>query len=542
MGTQDSLTESIASAPAARLRAYSYVRFSTPEQGQGDSFRRQIERARSYAARHDLDLDETFRDEGVSAFKGKNRKSSEGALNRFVDRVKSGEVPRGSYLLIESLDRLSREEVLDALEFFMSLMRLGLTVVTIGDSERAYSRESLRDHLQLLLSIFVMARAYEESATKSDRVGRAWAAKRNRAKSDGQAMTARCPAWMQLVGGPKSGHYELIADRAAMVRSWFDKTVSGLGRRSIARDLNARHIATWGQGKLWHDSYIQKTLSNPATYGAFAPRGKLAGGDDPTAELIEGYFPAVVDEPTFRMAQAVSQARGARSGSTSPMNRNLLRGLAKCELCGSNMVYIDKGKRSRPALKCGRAHQSAGCENSAFYRYRDVEIGVIFGLGKKRGALRATAVDALRTAEDAVMVATSRRDEKKATHERLVDLYLGGVAGTKERLQASTIELAALDKEVADAEAARDRARLSDPDVDIADIDKIYNELARLPAEEKIAARAAMHEKLGRMVEKVVLGPSGVVFYYRDGTMANGDWIGERRPGRRGRRGEPGRI
>ena len=144
-----------------------------------------------------------------------------------------------------------------------------------------------------------------------------------RAKSDGQAMTARCPAWMRLVGGPKTGHYELIADRAAMVRSWFDKTDSGMGRRSIARDLNARHIATWGQGKLWHDSYIQKTLSNPATYGAFAPRGKLAGGDDPAREPIQGYFPAVVDEETFRKAQATSKRAGhgraapARSTATS---------------------------------------------------------------------------------------------------------------------------------------------------------------------------------------------------------------------------------
>jgi DNA invertase Pin-like site-specific DNA recombinase len=212
-----------------------------------------------------LHLDESFRDEGISAFKGKHRAA--GALKRFVDRVESGEVASGAVLLVESLDRLSREEVLDALEFFLRLMRLGLTVVTIGDGERVYSRESLRgDHSQLMMSLFVMARAHEESATKSDRVGRAWAVKRERARETKQAMTARCPAWIRLVGGPKTGRFELIEDRAAVVRDVFAKTIAGVGRRTIARGLNAEAVPAWGGGNAWHGSYVQKIVSNPAAY------------------------------------------------------------------------------------------------------------------------------------------------------------------------------------------------------------------------------------------------------------------------------------
>jgi len=47
--------------------AYSYLRFSTPEQAGGDSRRRQLDLARAYAARHGLVLDAglSFR-EGVS--------------------------------------------------------------------------------------------------------------------------------------------------------------------------------------------------------------------------------------------------------------------------------------------------------------------------------------------------------------------------------------------------------------------------------------------------------------------------------------------
>ena len=60
--------------PERRPKAYSYIRFSTPEQADGDSLRRQTEAARAYAARHDLDFDETLdlTDPGISAHYGKN--------------------------------------------------------------------------------------------------------------------------------------------------------------------------------------------------------------------------------------------------------------------------------------------------------------------------------------------------------------------------------------------------------------------------------------------------------------------------------------
>ena len=59
--------------------AYSYARFSTPEQERGDSERRQIEDTRKYAEEHGYMLDESIGvDRGKSAFTGKN--ISDGAL------------------------------------------------------------------------------------------------------------------------------------------------------------------------------------------------------------------------------------------------------------------------------------------------------------------------------------------------------------------------------------------------------------------------------------------------------------------------------
>src|SRR5690242_9369427 len=107
--------------PAATPIAVSYLRFSTPEQAKGDSLRRQTEASEKWCDRNGLALDTTIRDLGVSAHRGKHR-SDKAALGRFLEEVKAGRVPRGSYLVIENLDRLSREEERTALRLWLDIL------------------------------------------------------------------------------------------------------------------------------------------------------------------------------------------------------------------------------------------------------------------------------------------------------------------------------------------------------------------------------------------------------------------------------------
>ncbi len=78
-------------------KAYSYLRFSTPDQQQGDSFRRQVKLTKDYADQHSLELDDTltFHDLGVSAFRSQN--ANTGALRLFLEAVESGAIEKGSY-------------------------------------------------------------------------------------------------------------------------------------------------------------------------------------------------------------------------------------------------------------------------------------------------------------------------------------------------------------------------------------------------------------------------------------------------------------
>jgi DNA invertase Pin-like site-specific DNA recombinase len=126
-----------------RRKAFSYVRFSTPEQAKGDSRRRQEQMAIDYAERHNLELDESlrFEDLGVSAYRGKN--AVEGELRTFIDAAKQGIVPEGSVLLVENLDRISRLAPLDAVNLLDEITRTGVAVATLSDG-KVYERDGHR--------------------------------------------------------------------------------------------------------------------------------------------------------------------------------------------------------------------------------------------------------------------------------------------------------------------------------------------------------------------------------------------------------------
>src|SRR4029079_5175850 len=103
-----------------------------------------------------------------------------------------------SVLLVEQLDRLSRNALLEALELFLSIIRRGITVVTLMDGQE-YTRESLnKNMMQLQYSIMMMALAHEESAKKSERLAHAWVGKRERVGD--KILTRRLPAWLKIEG------------------------------------------------------------------------------------------------------------------------------------------------------------------------------------------------------------------------------------------------------------------------------------------------------------------------------------------------------
>ena len=83
----------------------------------------------------------------MSAFRGANAKV--GALAEFLEVIRIGRVLRGSVIIIESIDRLSRNEVGEALQLFISILNSGVSIVT-REPRRTYSQDSINDGGDLL--------------------------------------------------------------------------------------------------------------------------------------------------------------------------------------------------------------------------------------------------------------------------------------------------------------------------------------------------------------------------------------------------------
>lgn len=297
----------------------SYLRFSTVEQAKGDSTRRQLEASERYARERGWEIDKSMSDAGISAFRGSN--ATTGALGKLLDLVKDKRIPRGSVLLVESLDRLSRNEITEALELFMGLIRAGLRIITLADG-REYTKDAL-DMSSLMFSLMVMSRAHEESATKSKRIGASWQAKR--ARMNTEPLTGMVPAWLDVKDG------KIVADsaKAQIVRRVFDMALEGHGITAIVKSLNREKTAIGWRRDYWQRSYVSKILHNRAVIGEFQPH-RLTHRDgkrlrEPAGDPIKGYYPAVVSEQDFYAAQAGLKTRKTHTGPSGKFV-NLFKG------------------------------------------------------------------------------------------------------------------------------------------------------------------------------------------------------------------------
>jgi DNA invertase Pin-like site-specific DNA recombinase len=391
--------------------------------------------AKKYAQVHDLDLDDqlTFHDLGVSAFSGANLS---GALGAFLSAVQSKLVSPGSYLLVENIDRVSRQGFWDALPTLQNIINAGIVLVTLTN-EKKYDLETVRrDPMTIMELCFGLVRAGEESSLKARRVGEAWAAKR--AKVGTTPMTARVPGWCVL--DRASGKIKLVPERAVVVRQVFKLTLKGLGQDSIAKQLNAKRVPTFGRAKHWQRSYIAKITSNPAVIGTFLPHVKRKEVDDGKRKPLDpvyGYYPPVVDKATFTRVQALLKSRTPLRGrhAANGVVRNLFSGLARCPKCGGTFtrVYKGSGPKGGAYLACALAKTGGGCKYHAV-RYDPVEAAFLREADRVLNEVPAGDATGIDAAVEEAEAALSYFDDQR---ENLVDaIQTGGSNALVERLKA----------------------------------------------------------------------------------------------------------
>jgi DNA invertase Pin-like site-specific DNA recombinase len=287
-----------------KASAYSYVRFSSARQAEGDSLRRQTEAAAEWCSRNKVRLDTTttLHDLGRSAFSGKHRENPDrNALAAFLALVEKDRVPRGSYLVIENLDRLSREHILPALTLLLNLIQAGVRVVQLKPAETIFD-EHANPYL-LMLAIIELSRGHSESAMKSERSRANWQGKWKR----GGVFTKRLPAWVVEV----QGKLELDAEKAKTIRKIFDLAIAGYGTMRIVQRLTREGVPTLTGKGHWVRSYLALILGDRRVLGEYAPRDKNGAT---AGDVIKGYYPAVITADEFDLARSAASKSRRKAG------------------------------------------------------------------------------------------------------------------------------------------------------------------------------------------------------------------------------------
>jgi len=370
-------------------KAYSYIRYSSPQQAKGDSFRRQLALTQTYCDKHGFELDKNlslYNELGVSGFSGDQEN-----LKRFIRDCESGKIEKGSLLIVENLDRLSRQKINIAMRQFLHLLEY-VDIYTLQD-EKKYLHISDTDEakndtqmLDIMTSLIIMSRAYEESATKQKRLKESW--DERRANIETKKLTSLYPHWLNLSKDGTTFHIK--KDRVEIIKYIYDKCINGMGATQLLRHLNQNldrfPIPTnkrKNKNPLWARTSLTRILTTKSVLGEYQPHiGKHGGIGDkkrkPLGKPILNYYPQIIDEKTYLKAQVARKSRAVGRGKLSNNHfSNLFRSFIKCGSCDGKMEFVDKGKdkfRGGKYLTCSNSKRGGECSQNKHYKYLPLEL------------------------------------------------------------------------------------------------------------------------------------------------------------------------
>jgi hypothetical protein len=353
-------------------KAYSYIRFSKPKQAQGDSERRQSEdiNPEKIAKKLDLPLDDKLNliDRGKSGWKGTHR--TEGALGEFEKAIENNEIAQGSVLIIEEWDRLTREALLKSVHLMTSILLKKVGIYT-GADDQLYAHDDF-DFGQLVLSANKLMQGHEESEKKSRRLKSAWQEKRQKV-SQGIPLTRTCPQWCKPVEDKQGNHtgFAPVKEVAKVVQEMYQMKAAGKGAAKIKNELNKRDDLYKPENG-WAKGTINRYLRSKKVLGQFELHKRKDGKRVSTGEIVQNYYPQIIDTDLWYEAKAVFDANGkaeGNKGGRGQSENNLFRHIeVLCNACKKGKMMFDDHGRYK-YLRCKNHHRHNGCTEARSVNY-----------------------------------------------------------------------------------------------------------------------------------------------------------------------------
>lgn len=304
---------------------FSYVRYSSWTQRNSDSVKRQNEMVAKWLLENPEYVlsEQRYNDHGKSGYHGDHL---ENAFGRLLAAVESGDIPSGSKVLIEQIDRAGRLAPMEMLPLVSKIVNAGVDLVTLDDGI-TYNRESANSN-HLFLLVAKVQQAYQYSDNLSRRLKAAYETKRQRAAA-GEGATRRMPLWI------RDG--KLREDIAPFVVLVFEDFAAGIGERRILARLKDQHP----DFSTISPSTFRRWLRNPVAIGRWND--------------IEDVWPAVISkELWFRVQKRISESAAPKAAAS----KYLLTGIVKCSRCGKN--YCVGGQKGALTMLCVSRHRFGG--------------------------------------------------------------------------------------------------------------------------------------------------------------------------------------
>jgi DNA invertase Pin-like site-specific DNA recombinase len=495
----------------ASTQVFSYRRFSSGRQASGHSLERQTESARRWCKEkgHQLDESLALADLGVSAYSGDN--ASRGALAGFLSAAESGRITKGSILLVESLDRLSRAAIPEAVGLLTSIVRAGVRVVSLIDGHE-WNEKTIEDSTSFLLSVLLFSRAHEESSTKAKRVSLQFQKKRE----SGMPVVSygHGPGWA-TPKHDRSG-WQVDAAKAEVVARVFELAAAGHGGIAIARQANQDGwVLPWRVRKntatRWEHTGVSRLLRDRRTLGEWQPKRMVAGKLTADGYPVVDYFPRVIpDELWFR----VQTALGGRDGPLRirGVKADVYSGLFYCS-CGERMDRKAPAGRGYPRYYCiGRKNGSSTCPGVA----ESVLLGPVLSAIAQLEQSAFNPDTAAEQAREELATATAKLSEIEVRASRILD--------SLEESGHSTLilgRLKAIEREKAETEEAIDRAKTALASVPLLDREfgrKLATSAAAIVADKSDAeGRHKVAQALWQVVDRIIWNGRVFMVHSRSG-------------------------
>ena len=527
------------------LPATIYARFSNQEQSRGSSKARQLKLCRDMIAdeKWQFTEDRVLIDQGLSAFSGANRAAG-GLLYEFEKEVEAGLYRNGHVLVVEHIDRISRQGHDEVLPWVKKMTQAGVTVAVAATRRiyKAYERVELGAVIEAVVAAEL---ARQESENKSKRLkaaqnDRIKAAQESAAEGQHVSHTRTVPGWIDVERVSKLSdrpRYKMTLNeqRVAVLREIFQWTIEGYGTPAIAKMLNGRGEPVWTHlerksNNGWTVGYLTKLILNRAVMGEYHPMNRPRSGKETSKGIaVLNHFPQAIDPVMFAKAHAARQSRKGASGAWQITHNNVLSGLAKCAHCGGRMkqeVTVRKGQLRKhrngryPAgqtfsyLKCHNAlnkvwdeeRQALRCSNRSWVRYETLEKALL-NVALKFVVVRQDVAADSRNEALRIDIADRQRfiEDKQKQVENLFRSFSQSGSPTTERLALSLeAELIADQAEIRELE----KGLADEPDdISIAEYEARLTELLETmnseDEHERSAARIRIKQRLRSIISRL---------------------------------------